>query len=197
MRITCPNCTASFEIPTELLGKKGRSLKCASCGHSWYQTPHVETIDLAEIMGQEYAARARAAMGPASSPAPAQPQARPGAQAAMPGQPPRQFAVAGAVASPLGVSMLNRRPGPDQPGQTAQSWLGPGQAPPGQPGAQPRPGPPAMTPGPSGPPAWYQPDQINPKLPPPPPWRANLVPAPTGTRAGRTTARSRFAASLG
>ena len=58
MRITCPNCTASFEIPTELLGKKGRSLKCASCGHSWYQTPHVETIDLAEIMGQEYAARA-------------------------------------------------------------------------------------------------------------------------------------------
>src|SRR5579862_2583325 len=80
MRITCPNCTASFEIPTELLGKKGRSLKCASCGHSWYQTPHVETIDLAEIMGQEYAARAKADRGPirpAAPPAPSKPGAAP------------------------------------------------------------------------------------------------------------------------
>ena len=58
MRITCPNCTAHFEIPAESLGKKGRSLKCASCGHSWYQTAAVETLDIADIMGQEYAARA-------------------------------------------------------------------------------------------------------------------------------------------
>src|SRR5437016_2894378 len=109
MRITCPNCTASFEIPTELLGKKGRSLKCASCGHSWYQTPHVETIDLAEIMGQEYAAKAKAAMGPGASPAPAQPR-QPAAQpaAAAPGQPARPLAGTsppGASAAPLGVSM--------------------------------------------------------------------------------------------
>src|ERR671938_671964 len=56
MRITCPNCTSHFELPTELLGRKGRALKCASCGHSWYQTAQVETLDLAAIMGGEYAA---------------------------------------------------------------------------------------------------------------------------------------------
>ncbi len=58
MRITCPNCTAHFEIPGELLGNKGRSHKCASCGHSRYQTTAVETLDIADIMRQEYAARA-------------------------------------------------------------------------------------------------------------------------------------------
>src|SRR5262245_11335009 len=105
MRITCPNCTASFEIPTELLGKKGRSLKCASCGHSWYQTPHVETIDLAEIMGQEYAAKAKAAMGPPPGAAAAQPQAqaqpaaKAAAAAAAPGQAPRQPAAAATAAA--------------------------------------------------------------------------------------------------
>src|SRR5690242_13307321 len=58
MRITCPSCTSHFEIPTELLGKKGRALKCASCGHSWYQAAHVEDLDLAAIMGDDYAQQA-------------------------------------------------------------------------------------------------------------------------------------------
>ena len=88
MRITCPNCTAHFEIPSELLGRKGRSLKCASCGHSWYQTPQVETIDLAEIMGEEYAARARADMG---APGPRSPGAPPAQQARQ--APPRNSSV--------------------------------------------------------------------------------------------------------
>ncbi len=66
MRITCPNCTAHFEVPPEVLGKKGRSLKCASCSHSWYQTAQVETLDIADIMGQEYAERAGAEMGAGS-----------------------------------------------------------------------------------------------------------------------------------
>ena len=63
MRITCPSCTSHFEIPTALLGKKGRALKCASCGHSWYQTAQVESMDIASIMGEEYAAQAQAAAG--------------------------------------------------------------------------------------------------------------------------------------
>ena len=37
MRITCQNCIAGYKIPTELLGRKGRSVKCARCGHSWFQ----------------------------------------------------------------------------------------------------------------------------------------------------------------
>src|SRR6185312_15842229 len=57
MRITCPNCTSHFELPTELLGRKGRALKCASCGHAWYQTAQVGELDLAAVMGDDYAAK--------------------------------------------------------------------------------------------------------------------------------------------
>lgn len=52
MRITCPNCTAGFEIPTQLLGRKGRSLKCAKCGHSWFQAAVVDEIDLADVFAE-------------------------------------------------------------------------------------------------------------------------------------------------
>ena len=57
MRITYPNCTAGFEIPTELLGRKGRSLKCATCGHSWFQAAIVDEIDLGDILGDGAAAQ--------------------------------------------------------------------------------------------------------------------------------------------
>lgn len=144
MRITCPNCTAHFEIPAELLGRKGRSLKCAICGHSWYQTPQVETIDLAEIMGEEYAAKAKADMGvgqPSSAPPPGQqqrPQARPpmGPQAG--GMPPNM--------GPGAQSLRGGRPG-QMPGQQPP-WNNPQQP------MQQRPGVP-----PPNAPAWYQPTQ--------------------------------------
>ena len=58
MRITCPNCTAGFEIPTELLGRKGRSLKCATCGHSWFQAAVVDEIDLGDVLAESKAAAA-------------------------------------------------------------------------------------------------------------------------------------------
>src|ERR1700742_1418089 len=98
MRITCPSCNVAFELPTELLGKKGRALKCASCGHAWYQTAQVEQLDLAEIMGEKYVAdvkeaanqqRAKAAAGApapqravAAAPANAGQRNRPQVQAA-------------------------------------------------------------------------------------------------------------------
>jgi predicted Zn finger-like uncharacterized protein len=50
MRITCPNCTAGFDIPSELLGRRGRTLKCATCGHGWFQSAVVDEIDLADVM---------------------------------------------------------------------------------------------------------------------------------------------------
>lgn len=143
MRITCPNCTAHFEIPTELLGKKGRSLKCASCGHSWYQTSQVETLDIADIMGQEYAERARIEMGavparPSAASATAAPQmgrgpAGPQAQAAVkPG-------VAGAPTMQQGPVSLRQgavagapQAGPAQ----GQSWYQGQQGAPGAPAGQ-------------------------------------------------------------
>ena len=44
-----------------MLGKNGRALKCASCGHSWYQSAQAEDLDLAAIMGEDCVQKAQAA----------------------------------------------------------------------------------------------------------------------------------------
>jgi len=50
MRITCPNCSASYDVPDRVLGAEARPVRCARCGTVW--TP-------------------RAAEGAADEPAPA------------------------------------------------------------------------------------------------------------------------------
>ena len=37
MRIACPNCNATYEVPDTLIGG-GRTLRCAKCGHDWLAT---------------------------------------------------------------------------------------------------------------------------------------------------------------
>ncbi|MEM8956823.1 MAG: zinc-ribbon domain-containing protein [Pseudomonadota bacterium] len=37
MRITCPRCTAHYEVPDSVMPPGGRDVQCSSCGHSWYQ----------------------------------------------------------------------------------------------------------------------------------------------------------------
>lgn len=39
MLISCPNCATNFSVPDSALGPKGRTLKCAKCGHKWHQNP--------------------------------------------------------------------------------------------------------------------------------------------------------------
>jgi len=39
MLITCPDCATNFSIPDAALGASGRKLKCAKCGHKWFQEP--------------------------------------------------------------------------------------------------------------------------------------------------------------
>ena len=34
MRIACPNCEATYEVPDALISA-GRRLRCAKCGHEW------------------------------------------------------------------------------------------------------------------------------------------------------------------
>ncbi|MGE5503424.1 MAG: DUF3426 domain-containing protein [Actinomycetota bacterium] len=47
MLISCPNCSTSFSIPDKALGDKGRTLKCAKCGHKWFQAPiQADDLDL-------------------------------------------------------------------------------------------------------------------------------------------------------
>lgn len=38
MRIVCPTCQATYEVPERLIGS-GRSLRCKACGHDWHVAP--------------------------------------------------------------------------------------------------------------------------------------------------------------
>ncbi|MGC8476213.1 MAG: zinc-ribbon domain-containing protein [Acetobacteraceae bacterium] len=39
MRLDCPNCAASYDVPDTLLGGR-RAVRCARCGHQWaYAAP--------------------------------------------------------------------------------------------------------------------------------------------------------------
>ncbi|WP_321447725.1 MJ0042-type zinc finger domain-containing protein [uncultured Cohaesibacter sp.] len=41
MKITCPNCATSYQVPDDYIGAEGRSVRCSSCGETWHaeQTP--------------------------------------------------------------------------------------------------------------------------------------------------------------
>ena len=69
MRLTCPNCGAQYEVPTEVIPTEGRDVQCSNCGDTWFQAhpdaapieaepqPHIpdpEPDDLrAAVTGQE------------------------------------------------------------------------------------------------------------------------------------------------
>lgn len=38
MLIRCPNCATNFSVPDKALQPSGRTLKCAKCGHKWFQS---------------------------------------------------------------------------------------------------------------------------------------------------------------
>lgn len=40
MKVVCPECSAVFDVPVPILGE-GRRVRCAMCGHTWFQTPAV------------------------------------------------------------------------------------------------------------------------------------------------------------
>lgn len=39
MRLTCPNCGAQYEVPSEVIPQGGRDVQCSNCGVTWFQ-PH-------------------------------------------------------------------------------------------------------------------------------------------------------------
>ncbi|MFL2771283.1 MAG: zinc-ribbon domain-containing protein, partial [Rhodospirillaceae bacterium] len=117
MRITCPNCTAGFEIPTALLGKKGRSLKCATCSHAWFQTAVVDEIDLAEVLAQAPAAEVGGSKG--------WPRGKQQGQAPAKAETSGAKRQASAVGAPPATKPLGRVPN----AQTAQMGQGPKRVP--------------------------------------------------------------------
>jgi len=39
MKITCPECSTSYDIKANVVGTEGRSVKCARCGNRWFVSP--------------------------------------------------------------------------------------------------------------------------------------------------------------
>ena len=81
--ITCPNCGANYNVPEAALGKDGRQVSCANCGHTWHAMPPAPDP---LILSQELQSTPRAA--PPSPPQPApQPTPQPVRAAPPPVQP--------------------------------------------------------------------------------------------------------------
>lgn len=45
MIISCPSCSASFNVSPNALGKSGRTVKCSKCAHQWRALPEPETAE--------------------------------------------------------------------------------------------------------------------------------------------------------
>ncbi len=41
MLIVCPNCTTSYHVRPEYLGGDGRSVRCVTCHHVWFEVRHI------------------------------------------------------------------------------------------------------------------------------------------------------------
>ncbi len=39
MIVTCSSCSKRYLVDSRALGAAGRTVRCASCGHTWFQTP--------------------------------------------------------------------------------------------------------------------------------------------------------------
>jgi predicted Zn finger-like uncharacterized protein len=81
MILACPSCRTRYVVPDTAIGPTGRTVRCASCRHSWFQEP-------AAIDPTVSAAVAEPVAAPASEPAPAP------APAAVPSHPDRPVPVA-------------------------------------------------------------------------------------------------------
>jgi predicted Zn finger-like uncharacterized protein len=37
MILTCPSCSASYNVPSDAIGEEGRDVRCKKCQHTWFQ----------------------------------------------------------------------------------------------------------------------------------------------------------------
>lgn len=44
MKLTCPNCAATYDVADDAIGPNGRKVRCRACGASWHEPPRVPAI---------------------------------------------------------------------------------------------------------------------------------------------------------
>ncbi|HXS41561.1 MAG TPA: zinc-ribbon domain-containing protein [Stellaceae bacterium] len=49
MIVTCTSCSKRYLVDARALGMAGRNVRCANCGHSWFQTPPADAPQLFEL----------------------------------------------------------------------------------------------------------------------------------------------------
>lgn len=71
MRVSCPACAATYEVPDDLIGA-GRRLRCARCGENWLAAPEAppDGAALAGASGPETVTPGTPGPGPAPEAAP-------------------------------------------------------------------------------------------------------------------------------
>lgn len=45
MILTCPSCSATYTVPAEALGDKGRDVRCKKCAHTWFQKSEKDSLN--------------------------------------------------------------------------------------------------------------------------------------------------------
>lgn len=60
MILSCPSCHTRYVVPDSAIGPQGRSVRCASCKHSWFQPPAV--LDLGDDRSSDTVSIAPAAI---------------------------------------------------------------------------------------------------------------------------------------
>lgn len=78
MIIVCPSCRTKYLVADTAIGPAGRTVRCASCRHSWHQSPPVEQAhrDLVGAAAQPAPERPRVDWGD-RQPLPPEPEPRP------------------------------------------------------------------------------------------------------------------------